>query len=479
MPYPEPGHTAFPSGRKDYHRNVFFCKGVGWYNYVSNTRYSIGKGGTMIARYTRPEMGKLWDLENKYRKWLDVEIAACEAWAELGEIPRDALSSIKKKAMFNVNKIDEIEKVVKHDVIAFLTSVAQSLGPESRFIHKGLTSSDILDTALALLMREAANVIIQDIIELMDVLKKQAYKYKETLMIGRSHGVHAEPMTFGIKFALWYEDMKRNLYRVKRAREAISVGKLSGAVGTFSNVPPAVEEKVCKKLGLKPEPVATQVVQRDRHAEYLLAFALVAASVEKIALEIRHLQRTEVLEAEEPFMAGQKGSSAMPHKRNPIGCENLSGLARLVRSNALAALENVALWHERDISHSSVERVIIPDSSILTDYMLNRMKAIIDKLHVYPKRMKENMAMSFGLFNSQRVMLALIDKGLDRDYAYDIVQRNAMKSWKTGSQFRKLLSRDADIKRYLTAKDIDAIFDLKYYLKNTDYIFKRVFGQKR
>jgi len=430
----------------------------------------------MIARYTRPEMGKLWDLENKYHKWLDVEIAACEAWAELGEIPRDVLRTIKKKAMFDVNKIDGIEKVVKHDVIAFLTSVAQSLGPEARFMHKGLTSSDILDTALALLMRDASDMIIKDIIELMDVLKKQAYKYKETLMIGRSHGIHAEPMTFGLKFALWYEDMKRNLSRIKKARETICVGKLSGAVGTFSNIPPAIEEKVCKKLGLRPEPVATQIVQRDRHAEYLLTLALVAASVEKIAVEIRHLQRTEVLEAEEPFMAGQKGSSAMPHKRNPIGCENLSGLARLVRSNAMAALENIALWHERDISHSSVERVIIPDSSILTDYMLNRLKGILDKLHVYPKRMKENMLKSYGLFNSQRVMLALIDKGLNRDFAYDIVQRNAMKSWQTGAQFRKILFRDTDVKRYLTAKEMEDIFDLKYYLKNVDYIFKRVFG---
>ena len=430
----------------------------------------------MIARYTRPEMGKLWDLENKYHKWLDVEIAACEAWAELGEIPRDVLRTIKKKAMFDVNKIDGIEQVVKHDVIAFLTSVAQSLGPESRFMHKGLTSSDILDTALALLMRDASDMIIKDIIELMDVLKKQAYKYKETLMIGRSHGIHAEPMTFGLKFALWYEDMKRNLSRIKKARETISVGKLSGAVGTFSNIPPAIEEKVCKKLGLRPEPVATQIVQRDRHAEYLLTLALIAASVEKIAVEIRHLQRTEVLEAEEPFMAGQKGSSAMPHKRNPIGCENLSGLARLVRSNAMAALENIALWHERDISHSSVERVIIPDSSILTDYMLHRLKGILDKLHVYPKRMKENMLKSYGLFNSQRVMLALIDKGLNRDFAYDIVQRNAMKSWQTGVQFRKILFRDTDVKRYLTAKEMEDIFDLKYYLKNVDYIFKRVFG---
>jgi len=430
----------------------------------------------MIARYTRPEMGRLWDLQNKYQKWLDVEIAVCEAWAELGEIPRDELKVIRKKASFDIRKIDEIEKVVKHDVIAFLTSVAQSLGPESRFIHKGLTSSDILDTALALLMREASDIIIGDIRDLMEVMKKQAYKYKEIPMIGRSHGVHAEPMTFGLKFALWYEDMKRNLERMERAKRVISVGKLSGAVGTFSNIPPAVEEKVCKRLGLKPEAVATQVVQRDRHAEYLLTLALIAASVEKIAVEIRHLQRSEVLEAEEPFMAGQKGSSAMPHKRNPIGCENLTGLARLVRSNAMAALENIALWHERDISHSSVERVIIPDSSILADYMLARLRGILDRLQVYPKKMKENMAKSYGLFNSQRVMLALIDKGLGREYAYGVVQNTAMKSWKTESQFRTLLLKDKEIRKYLNKKEIENIFDLKYYLKNVNYIFKRVFA---
>jgi len=430
----------------------------------------------MIARYTGPEMGRLWDLENKYQKWLDVEIAVCEAWAELGEIPRDELKVIRRKASFDIRKIDEIEKVVKHDVIAFLTSVAQSLGPESRFIHKGLTSSDILDTALALLMREASDIIIGDIRDLMGVMKKQAYKYKEIPMIGRSHGVHAEPMTFGLKFALWYEDMKRNLERMEKAKRVISVGKLSGAVGTFSNIPPAVEEKVCKRLGLKPEAVATQVVQRDRHAEYLLTLALIAASVEKIALEIRHLQRSEVLEAEEPFMAGQKGSSAMPHKRNPIGCENLTGLARLVRSNAMAALENIALWHERDISHSSVERVIIPDSSILADYMLARLRGILDRLQVYPKKMKENMAKSYGLFNSQRVMLALIDKGLSREYAYGVVQNTAMKSWETESQFRTLLLKDKEIRKYLNKKEIENIFDLKYYLKNVNYIFKRVFA---
>jgi len=429
----------------------------------------------MILRYTRPEMGKLWDIETKYQKWLDVEIAACEAWAELGEIPKDALKAIKKKARFDIQRIDEIEKVVKHDVIAFLTSVAQNLGIESRFIHKGLTSSDILDTALALLLQDSADIIIKDIRELMDVLKSQAYKYENTPMMGRSHGVHAEPITFGLKFALWYEDMKRNLERIKKAKDVISVGKLSGAVGTFSNIPPAIEEKVCKKLGLRPEPVATQIVQRDRHAEYLTTLAMIAASIEKIAVEIRHLQMSEVLEAEEPFMAGQKGSSAMPHKRNPVGCENLTGLARLVRANAMAALENIALWHERDISHSSIERVIIPDSSILVDYMLNRIKGILEGLYVYPKRMKENMARSYGLYTSQRVMLALIEKGLDRESAYSIVQKNAMKSWKAGIQFKKLLLKDKEVKRYLTAKDIMNIFDLKYYLKNVDYIFKRVF----
>ena len=430
----------------------------------------------MIARYTRPEMGRLWDVEMKYRKWLEVEIAACEAWAEIGEIPRDALKLIKEKARFDLRRIDEIEKVVKHDVIAFLTSVAQSLGPESRFIHKGLTSSDILDTALALQICEACDLIMKDIRELMDVLKKQAYKYKDLPVIGRSHGVHAEPMTFGLKFALWHEEMKRNLARMKKAKEAIRVGKLSGAVGTFSNIPPVIEEKVCKKLGLKPEPVATQIVQRDRHAEYLTTLALIAAAVEKIAVEIRHLQRSEVLEAEEPFMAGQKGSSAMPHKRNPIGCENLSGLARLVRSNAMAAIENIALWHERDISHSSVERVIVPDSSILADYMLSRLKGILDRLHVYPKRMKGNMEKSYGLFNSQRVLLALIDKGTSREYAYDLVQRVAMKSWKTETPFRKLLKKDREVRKYLSAGELDSIFDLRYYLKNIDYIFERVFG---
>lgn len=431
----------------------------------------------MIERYTRPEMGRIWTAENRYMKWLEVEIAACEAWAETGDIPKDALKVIKKKARFDVERIDEIEKTVKHDVIAFLTSVAENVGPESRFIHKGLTSSDVVDTALSLLMRDASQIIIKDIKDLMDVLKKQAFTYKDTPCMGRSHGVHAEPMTFGLKFALWYEDMKRNISRMKRSKEVISAGKLSGAVGTFSSIPTAIEEMVCKKLGLMPEPVANQVVQRDRHAEYLATLALIAASVEKVAVEIRHLQRTEVLEAEEAFDAGQKGSSAMPHKRNPVGCENLSGLARVVRSNAIAAIEDIALWHERDISHSSVERIVIPDSSVLVDYMLNRIKSILNSLMVYPERMKDNMAKSFGLYNSQKVMLALTEKGLSRENAYSIVQSNAMKSWKEEKEFKGLLLKDRDIKKYLSKAEIDNIFDLRHYFKNIGYIFERVFGK--
>lgn len=432
----------------------------------------------MIARYTRPEMGRIWTIENKYMKWLEVEIAACEAWSEIGKIPKKAVGTIKKKARFDVERIDEIEKTVKHDVIAFLTSVAENVGPDSRFIHKGLTSSDIVDTALSLLMREASNLILKDIRDLMAVLKKQAFRYKDTPCIGRSHGVHAEPMTFGLKFALWHEEMARNRERMKRAKEVVSVGKLSGAVGTFSNIPPGIEEKVCGRLRLKPEPVATQVVQRDRHAEYLTSLALIAASIERIAVEIRHLQRTEVLEAEEPFEAGQKGSSAMPHKRNPVGSENLSGLARVVRSNALAAMENVALWHERDISHSSVERIIIPDSSILLDYMLNRLTCIVEGLQVYPERMRDNIARSYGLYNSQRVLLALTEKGLAREEAYAIVQRNAMKSWKQKREFKGLLSEDKDVAKRLTRKMLKDLFDLKHYFANVDYIFKRVFGAK-
>jgi len=429
----------------------------------------------MISRYTRTEMGALWEPQNRFRKWLDVEIAVCEAWAELGEIPQDSLAVIKEKAHFDIERIDEIEKTIKHDVISFLTSVAEFVGPESRFIHKGLTSSDVVDTALSLLMREAADRIINDLRELMEVLKTQALKYRDVPCMGRSHGIHAEPMTFGLKFALWYEDSRRCVGRLERAREVINVGKISGAVGTFSNIPPEIEEMVCNKLALVPESVATQVVQRDRHAEYMTCLALVAGGIEKIAVELRHLQRTEVLEAEEPFTAGQKGSSAMPHKRNPIGSENLTGLARIVRSNAIAALENIALWHERDISHSSVERIIIPDSTILIDYMLNRLKDIVKDLNVYPERMKANMERSYGLFNSQRVLLSLVDKGMVREDAYLVVQRNAMESWSKAVSFMEVLIKDKDIGRYLSEAEIREIFDLDYYLRNIDFIFKRVF----
>lgn len=432
----------------------------------------------MIKRYTRPEMGNLWEPQNRFQKWLDVEIAVCEAWAEMGEIPKDALKVIKKKAGFDISRIDEIEKTVKHDVIAFLTSVGEFVGPESRFIHKGLTSYDVVDTALSLLMKESADILIKDIMNLIEVLKSQALKYKDIPCIGRSHGVHAEPMTFGLKFALWYEDTKRSLQRMKTAKETISVGKISGAVGTFSNIPPELEKRACKKLELKPEPVATQVIQRDRHAEYLTTLALIAANIEKISIEIRHLQRTEVLEAEEPFSIGQKGSSAMPHKRNPVGTENLSGLARVVRSNAIAALENIALWHERDISHSSVERVIIPDSIIAVDYMLNRLTNILKDLLVYPEKMMANIEKSYGLYNSQRVMLALIDKGLSRETAYEAVQKKAMESWSKGANFMNLLIKDKTIKKYLSVDDIKDIFDLKFYLRNINNIFERVFNEK-
>ena len=431
----------------------------------------------MIPRYSRQEMSKIWEPQNRFQKWLDVEIAACEAWAKLGKIPKQSLSIIKKRAKFNISRIDKIEKTVKHDVIAFLTSVSENVGPEARYIHKGLTSSDILDTSLAILMRESADILIKDLKDLMAVLKKNAYKYKETIQMGRSHGIHAEPTTFGLSFTLWFEEMKRNMTRLKAARETINYGKLSGPVGTFSSIPPSIENHVCKKLRLKPAPVSTQIIQRDRHAEYMNALALTAASIEKIAVEIRHLQRTEVLEAEEPFEKGQKGSSAMPHKRNPIGSENLSGLARVVRSNAIAAMENIPLWHERDISHSSVERIIIPDSSILVDYMLARLTKILKDLQVYPEIMRENIDRSHGLYCSQRVLLSLVEKGLSREDAYSLVQKQAMLSWQKKKDFKETLLKDTLTRKYLSSKDLDKIFDLSYYLKNVSYIYKRVFGR--
>ncbi|TAN60289.1 adenylosuccinate lyase [bacterium] len=433
----------------------------------------------MIGRYSRPEMARIWEPENRFRLWLDVEIAACEAWHKLGKIPKKSLDNIRKKARFDVKRIDEIEKEVKHDVIAFLTSVAEYVGPDSRYIHMGLTSSDVLDTATALQMKEAAELIIGGIEGFLVVLEKRAHEHKDTVMMGRSHGIHAEPTTFGLKMALWHAEMKRNLERVRRAKETISCGKLSGAVGTFSSISPFVEEYALKKLKLTPEPVATQVVQRDRHAEFFSALAITAASIEKFAMEIRHLQRTEVFEAEEPFTKGQKGSSAMPHKRNPILSENLTGLARLVRGYAAMSLENVALWHERDISHSSVERVIGPDATILVDFMLARATGLISGLVVYPENMLANMDKLKGAVFSQKVLLKLVEKGVTREDAYRLVQRNAMKVWQGLGDFKTNLLDDGEVMEKVTPKEVESCFDMKPYLKNVDYIFGRAFGRKK
>ena len=430
----------------------------------------------MIPRYTRPEMGKIWTEKRKFETWLEIELLACEALSELGEVPAEAVREIREKACFDVQRVNEIEKVTKHDVIAFLTNVGESVGPLSKYLHYGLTTSDILDTSLALLLREASELIIQDLHRLLGVLKEKAYQYKETLMIGRSHGVHAEPITFGLKMALWHDEMKRNLIRMERAKEAISVGKISGAVGTFAHIPPFVEEYVCKRLGLKPAPISTQIVQRDHHAEFFTTLAIIASSIEKFSVELRHLQRTEVSEAEEFFSKGQKGSSAMPHKRNPISAENLSGLARLLRSYSIAALENIPLWHERDISHSSVERVIAPDATILIDYMLNRLTSIIKNLIVYPEKMKANLEKMGGLIYSEAILLLLTKKGLSREEAYGVVQRNAMRVWEEGGDFKTLLSQDEVIKRLFTPEEVDAAFDVRGHLKHVDDIFRRVFG---
>ncbi len=430
----------------------------------------------MIERYSRPEMARIWQAENRYRKWLELEIYACEAHAEMGTIPREAVERIKARANFDVSRIDEIEKVVKHDVIAFLTSVADYIGDDSRFVHLGLTSSDVLDTSFAMLLAEASDLIIADIKRLMEAIRKRAFEFKNVPMIGRSHGIHAEPVTFGLKMALWYDEMRRNLRRMEAARETIAYGKISGAVGTFANIDPKVEEFVCKRAGLKPAPVSTQIVQRDRHAEFFTTLAIIASSIDKFAVEIRHLQRTEVLEAEEFFSKGQKGSSAMPHKRNPVLSENLSGLARLLRGYAVSALENVPLWHERDISHSSVERVIGPDATILMDFMLNRMNGLIENLVVYPENMLKNLNLMRGLIFSQRVLLELANKGASREDAYALVQRNAMKVWEEGKDFQSELLNDADVRRFLSADEIKRAFDLSYHLKHVDTIFARVFG---
>jgi adenylosuccinate lyase len=430
----------------------------------------------VIPRYTREKMGAIWSEERKYATWLQVEVLSCEAWAELGEIPREAVQQIKERARIDIQRIDEIERETKHDVAAFVSQLEESVGEAGKYIHFGLTSYDIVDTGLSLRLREAAQIIIADIDLLMEAIKEKAFEHKETLMIGRTHGVHAEPITFGLKMALWYEEMRRHHERMEHAAKAISVGKLSGAVGTFANAPPAVEEYVCKKLGLIPAPVSSQIIQRDRHAEFFTTLALLASSIEKCAVEIRHLQRTEVLEAEEPFTEGQKGSSAMPHKRNPIGAENLSGLARLVRGNAVAAMENIPLWHERDISHSSVERIIAPDSTILVDYMLARLTHIVKGLIVYPERMRRNLDATRGLIASQQLLSALIRKNVSRAQAYQWVQRNAMKAWEAGVDFLPLVKQDKDIARVLLEQEIQDLFDLKIHLKYVNDIYTRVFS---
>ena len=433
----------------------------------------------MIERYTRPRMKAIWELKHKYEIWLEVELQACAALERAGLVPPGTSRRIRKKARINVDRIAEIEQVTKHDVIAFLESLAGSVGSEHRFLHMGLTSSDIVDTSLAVQMKEALELILQGLEEFIEVLKHRAFQHRTTVMVGRSHGIHGEPISFGFKLAIWYEEMCRHRARLRGVCEEIAVGKLSGAMGTFAHQGPEVEEYVCGKLGLKPDPVSNQVVQRDRHAAYLSALALLAASIEKIATEIRHLQRTEVLEAEEFFSIGQKGSSAMPHKRNPIVSENLCGLARVIRGNSLAALENVALWHERDISHSSVERIVMPDSTILLDYMLARVTDLIEGLVIYPDRMKRNLELTGGLVYSQRLLLALIEKGAQRKDSYEAVQRNAMAAWKGGVGFFELVEKDPFIAGHLKPAEIKACFDPAYYLRHLDKIFRRVFGPSR
>jgi adenylosuccinate lyase len=422
-------------------------------------------------------MSAVWSPRNRYKTWLDIEILACEAMARLGAIPKKSLENIKKKADFDVGRIEEIEKTTKHDVIAFLTSVTEKVGADGRYIHMGLTSSDILDTSLAVLLKEAADILLEDMDRILETLKAKAFAHKDTVMIGRSHGIHAEPVTFGLKMALWHQEMARNRERLQRARETIACGKISGAVGTFSFIDPAVEAYVCRKLGLKPAPVSSQIVQRDRHAEYFATLAIIASSLDKFAQEIRLLQRTEVREVEEYFSPGQKGSSAMPHKRNPVLSENISGLARLMRSYALAALEDVALWHERDISHSSVERVIGPDATILLDFMLHRFNDLAAKLVVYPDRMRTNLDMTHGVIFSQMVLLKLIEGGMSREAAYAVVQKHAMRSWERGQPFKKLLLKDREVMACMTQGELDAAFNVKNFLGRIDFIFRRVFGE--
>jgi adenylosuccinate lyase len=428
----------------------------------------------MITRYTRPDMGRLWEDENRFRIWLEIEVLACEAQAQLGVIPAEAVATIREKARFDVARIEAIEREVKHDVIAFLTNVGEYVGPASRYIHVGMTSSDVLDTCLAVQMKQSGELLLKGLAGLRDVLARRAREFKTTILVGRTHGIHAEPTTFGLKLALWFDEARRNIARLEAATQRIATGQISGAVGTYEHLSPKVEEYVCGRLGLTPAPVSTQILQRDRHAEFLSVLALVGSSLEKIATEIRHLQKTEVLEAEEHFSPGQKGSSAMPHKRNPITCERIAGLSRVLRGNALAAMENVALWHERDITHSSVERVIVPDSCILLDYMLALTTDVIDRLLVYPENMRKNLERTRGLIFSQSVLLALTRAGMKREDAYRIVQSSAMEVWQTGKEFRALLAADPAVTAVLNVAQLDALFDLQKSIRNVDYIFERV-----
>jgi adenylosuccinate lyase len=431
----------------------------------------------MIERYTLPEMGALWSDENKFRKWLEVEIAVCEVHAELGTIPREALEQIQSRAKFSVARIREIEKTTNHDVIAFTTNLAENIGDAARFVHYGLTSSDVVDTANALLLREACDLLLAKIETLLETLKSRAFEFKLTPQIGRTHGIHAEPTSFGLTFALWYDEMRRNRERLQRARDTVAVGKISGAVGTFALLDPHVEEKVCARLGLKAAPVSTQIIQRDCYAEYLCTLAIIASSLDKFALNIRHWQRTEVGEAQERFTVGQKGSSAMPHKRNPIISERICGIARVIRAHSIVGLENVALWHERDISHSSAERVVLPDASIALDYILHKANSLIAGLVVHPERMLENLQLTKGLVFSGQLLLALTQKGVSRESAYEWVQRNAMRVWDEGENFQQLLQHDVDIATHLTPAEIDSAFKFGSYLRNVDAIFERVFSE--
>ncbi len=419
-------------------------------------------------------MGKIWEDQNKFAIWLEIEILACEAQAELGVIPKEAVKVIREKASFNVAKIDEIEREVKHDVIAFLTNVGEYVGTESRFIHLGMTSSDVLDTCLAVQMKQSGELLLADLQKLAEVLARRAKEFKKTIMVGRTHGIHAEPTTFGLKLALWYDETRRNIDRLKAAITRIAVGQISGAVGTYEHLSPKVEEYVCSKLGLQPAPVSTQILQRDRHAEFMSVLAVIGSSLEKFATEVRHLQKTEVLEAEEYFSKGQKGSSAMPHKRNPIACERIAGLSRVLRGNAMAAMENVALWHERDITHSSVERVIVPDSCILLDYMLDLLTDVIDRLIVYPENMLRNLNRTNGLIFSQSVLLALTNKGMKREDAYRLVQSSAMDVWQSGKNFKDVLKSSSELGERLSSDEMESLFDLNKSIRNVDYIFERV-----